>query len=49
MLTTGHFAPPHAYAVWHLGTPGGNCLQVVARQDDREITLRILPAEEGGY
>lgn len=45
-LQTGHFAPPNAYAVWHLPTPGGACLQVVARQGDREITLRILP--EGG-
>ena len=48
-LQTGHFAPPNAYAVWHLVTSGGNIVQVVAHQNDREITMRILPADEGGY
>ena len=42
-METGHFAPPNAYAVWHLATPGGAVLQVIARQGDRDITLRILP------
>ena len=45
-LQTGHFAPPNAYAVWHLPTSAGNVLQIVARQGDREITLRILPEWE---
>jgi hypothetical protein len=46
LLQTGHFAPPNAYAVWHLPCPGGAVLQIVARQGDREITLRILPEGE---
>jgi len=41
-----HCAPPNAYAVWHLPTSAGNVLQMVARQGDREITLRILPEGE---
>jgi hypothetical protein len=45
-LQTGHFAPPNAYAVWHLVTSAGNVLQVVARQGDREITCRIVPEGE---
>jgi hypothetical protein len=45
-LQTGHFAPPNAYAVWHLVCPGGAVLQVVARQGDREITCRIVPEGE---
>ena len=45
-LQTGHFAPPNAYAVWHLVTSAGNVVQVVARQGDREITCRIVPEGE---
>lgn len=47
-LQTGRYAPPNAYAVWHLVTSAGNVVQVVARQGDREITLRILPDDLSG-
>ena len=42
-LTTGRYAPPDSHAVWHLVTPASHVLQIIARQGDREITLRILP------
>ena len=45
-LTTGRYAPPNAYAVWHLVCPGGTVMQIVARQGDREITCRIVPEGE---
>jgi hypothetical protein len=48
-LRTGRFSPPNQYAVWHLPTPGQNVLQVIAREGDESITLRILPTFEGGY
>jgi hypothetical protein len=48
-LTTGRFAPPNQHAVWHLVTPGDNVVQVIAREGDESITLRILPTFEGGY
>jgi hypothetical protein len=48
-MRTGRFSPPNQYAVWHLPTPGQNVLQVIAREGDESITLRILPTFEGGY
>jgi len=42
-METGHYAPPDSHAVWHLVTPASHVLQIIARQGDREITLRILP------
>jgi hypothetical protein len=48
-MRTGRFSPPNQYAVWHLPTAAGNVLQVIAREGDESITLRILPTFEGGY
>jgi hypothetical protein len=48
-MRTGRFAPPNQHAVWHLPTPGPNVVQVIAREHDESITVRILPTYEGGY
>jgi hypothetical protein len=48
-MRTGRFAPPNQHAVWHLPTAGGNVVQIIAREGDESITMRILPTFEGGY
>ena len=41
-LTTGRFAPPNSRAVWNLPTPADNVVQVIAYQESRDVTCRIL-------
>jgi hypothetical protein len=48
-MRTGRFSPPNQQAVWHLPLVSGNCLQIIAREADEPIGLRILPTFEGGY